>query len=65
MDRKQVVLSAEATLRQRQFERKLAALQRQPRQPPLAPVDTFGCLQNVADTQPLNAMLQAMRCEVT
>ena len=43
MDRKQVVLSAEDTLRQREFERKIAALHRQRGQTPLALVDTFGC----------------------
>ena len=63
MDRKQVVLSAEDTLRQREFERKIAALHRQRGQTPLALVDTFGCQQNVADSQHIMGMLQAMGCE--
>ena len=36
MDRKQVVLSAEETLRQRDFERKLADIHRQRSRAPLA-----------------------------
>ena len=60
MDRKQVVLSAEDTLRQREFERKIAALHRQRGQTPLALVDTFGCQQNVADSQHILGMLEAM-----
>ena len=62
MDRKQVVLSAEDTLRQREFERKIAALHRQRGQTPLALVDTFGCQQNVADSQHIMGMLEAMGC---
>ena len=65
MDRKQVVLSAEDTLRQREFERKIAALHRQRGQTPLALVDTFGCQQNVADSQHIMGMLQAMGFEFT
>ena len=65
MDRKQVVLSAEDTLRQREFERKIAGLHRQRGQTPLALVDTFGCQQNVADSQHIMGMLQAMGCEFT
>ena len=65
MDRKQVVLSAEDTLRQREFERKIAALHRQRGQTPLALVDTFGCQQNVADSKHIMGMLQAMGCEFT
>lgn len=63
MDRKQVVLSAEETLRQRDFERKLADIHRQRSRAPLALVDTFGCQQNVADSQHIMGMLQAMGCE--
>ena len=65
MDRKQVVLSAEDTLRQREFERKIAGLHRQRGPTPLALVDTFGCQQNVADSQHIMGMLQAMGCEFT
>ena len=65
MDRKQVVLSAEETLRQRDFERKLADIHRQRSRAPLALVDTFGCQQNVADSQHIMGMLRAMGCEFT
>ena len=65
MDRKQVVLSAEETLRQRDFERKLADIHRQRSRAPLALVDTFGCQQNVADSQHIMGMLQAMGCKFT
>ena len=65
MDRKQVVLSAEETLRQRDFERKLADIHRQRSRAPLALVDTFGCQQNVADSQHIMGMLQAMGREFT
>lgn len=65
MDRKQVVLSAEDTLRQREYERKLADIHRQRGRVPLALVDTFGCQQNVADSQHIMGMLQAMGCEFT
>ena len=63
MDRKQVVLSAEETLRQRDFERKLADIHRQRSRAPLALVDTFGCQQNVADSQHIMGMLEAMGCD--
>ena len=65
MDRKQVVLPAEDTLRQREYERKIAALHRRRGRTPLALVDTFGCQQNVADSQHIMGMLQAMGCEFT
>ena len=65
MDRKQVVLSAEETLRQRDFERKLADIHRQRSRAPLALVDTFGCQQNVADSQHIMGMLEAMGCGFT
>ena len=65
MDRKQVVLSAEDTLRQREFEQKIAAMHRQRGRTPLAMVDTFGCQQNVADSQHIMGMLRAMGCGFT
>ena len=65
MDRKQVVLPAEDTLRQREYERKIAALHRRRGRTPLALVDTFGCQQNVADSQYIMGMLRAMGCSFT
>ena len=65
MDRKQVVLPAEDTLRQREYEKKIAALHSRRGRTPLALVDTFGCQQNVADSQHIMGMLQAMGCEFT
>ena len=60
-----MVLPAEDTLRQREYERKIAALHRRRGRTPLALVDTFGCQQNVADSQHIMGMLQAMGCEFT
>ena len=65
MDRKQVVLPAEDTLRQREYEKKIAALHRRRGRTPLALVDTFGCQQNVADSQHIMGMLEAMGCTFT
>ena len=60
MDRKQVVLTAEDTQRQRNFEQQIADMHARQRKTPLAMVDTFGCQQNVADSQHIMGMLQAM-----
>ena len=60
MDRKQVVLTAEDTQRQRSFERQIADMHARQGRTPLAMVDTFGCQQNVADSQHIMGMLQAM-----
>ena len=60
MDRKQVVLTAEDTQRQRNFEQQIADMHARQGKTPLAMVDTFGCQQNVADSQHIMGMLQAM-----
>ena len=65
MDRKQVILSPEETGRQREYEQKLRALHQGRGRTPLALVDTFGCQQNVADSQHIMGMLRAMGCEFT
>ena len=60
MDRKKVLLDEAQTLRQREFERKIAEIHRSRGTTPLAMVDTFGCQQNVADSQHIMGMLEAM-----
>ena len=60
MDRKQVLIPQEQLERQREFEQKIRALHEGRAVPPLAMVDTFGCQQNVADSQHIMGMLEAM-----
>ena len=62
MDRKQVLIPEEQTLRQRDFERKIRELHTQRGKNVRALVDTFGCQQNVADSQHIMGMLEAMGC---
>ena len=62
MDRKQVLIPEEQTLRQRDFERKIRELHAQRGKNVRALVDTFGCQQNVADSQHIMGMLEAMGC---
>ena len=62
MDRKQVLIPEEQTLRQRDFERKIRELHTQRGKNVRALVDTFGCQQNVADSQHIMGMLEAMDC---
>ena len=63
MDRKQVLIPEEQTLRQRDFERKIRELHTQRGRSVRALVDTFGCQQNVADSQHIMGMLEAMGCD--
>ena len=65
MDRKQVLLDEAQMSRQREFEKKIKALHQERGMHPKALVDTFGCQQNVADSQNIMGMLQAMGCELT
>ena len=60
MDRKQVLIPQEQLERQREFEQKIRALHEGRAAPLLAMVDTFGCQQNVADSQHIMGMLEAM-----
>ena len=60
MDRKEVLIPQEQLERQRVFEQKIRALHEGRAVPPLAMVDTFGCQQNVADSQHIMGMLEAM-----
>ena len=62
MDRKQVLIPEEQTLRQRDFEQKIRELHAQRGKSVRALVDTFGCQQNVADSQHIMGMLEAMGC---
>ena len=60
MDRKEVLIPQEQLERQREFEQKIRVLHEGRAVPPLAMVDTFGCQQNVADSQHIMGMLEAM-----
>jgi len=60
LDRKEVLIPQEQLERQREFEQKIRALHEGRSVPPLAMVDTFGCQQNVADSQHIMGMLEAM-----
>ena len=61
LDRAQVQIPAEQLARQRDFETKIRDMHAQ--RPLRAMVDTFGCQQNVADSQHIMGMLEAMGCE--
>ena len=65
MERTQVVLPAGEIRRQEKFTRRIAALHQQKGRQPLAMVDTYGCQQNVADSQRLMGMLREMGCGFT
>ena len=65
MDRKLVLLDEAQMSRQRDFEQKIRAIHERRGVVPKALVDTFGCQQNVADSQNIMGMLQAMGCELT
>jgi len=60
LDRKEVLIPQEQLARQREFEEKIRALHEGRAAPLLAMVDTFGCQQNVADSQHIMGMLEAM-----
>ena len=63
MERKNVVLSDADMERQREFTEKIKELHIQRGKTVHALVDTFGCQQNVADSQHIMGMLEAMGCE--
>ncbi len=65
MDRKQVLLDDGQMARQREFTEKIHAMHQARGRTPLALVDTFGCQQNVADSQHILGMLRDMGCEFT
>ena len=63
MERKNVVLSDADMARQREFTEKIKELNQQRGKAVRALVDTFGCQQNVADSQHIMGMLEAMGCD--
>ena len=63
MERKNVVLSDGDMARQREFTEKIKDLHIQRGKAVHALVDTFGCQQNVADSQHIMGMLEAMGCD--
>ena len=63
MERKNVVLSNADMARQREFTEKIKDLHAQRGKAVHALVDTFGCQQNVADSQHIMGMLEAMGCD--
>ena len=63
MERKNIVLSDADMARQREFTEKIKELHAQRGKTVHALVDTFGCQQNVADSQHIMGMLEAMGCE--
>lgn len=65
MERKNVVLSDGDMARQREFTEKIKDLHIQRGKAVHALVDTFGCQQNVADSQYIMGMLRAMGCSFT
>lgn len=65
MERAQVVLAEKDVARQREFEQKIAEIHVRRGMSPKAMVDTFGCQQNVADSQHIMGMLEAMGCTFT
>ena len=65
MERKQVVVPQAEIERQRDFEKKIKALHESRMSAPKAMVDTYGCQQNVADSQRIMGMLREMGCEFT
>ena len=60
--RTEVVIPAEDIQRQREFIDKLAVIHGSRTTPPRAFVDTYGCQQNVADSQRIMGMLQDAGC---
>jgi len=63
LERKNVVLSDGDMARQREFTEKIKDLHIQRGKAVHALVDTFGCQQNVADSQHIMGMLEAMGCD--
>jgi tRNA-2-methylthio-N6-dimethylallyladenosine synthase len=63
LERKNVVLSDADMARQREFTEKIKELHAQRGKAVHALVDTFGCQQNVADSQHIMGMLEAMGCD--
>ncbi len=65
MDRTQIVIPAADMERQREYTARLAGVLARPDRAPMALVDTYGCQQNVADSQRIMGMLREMGCGFT
>ena len=65
MEREKVVIPAADMERQREFTRKVADIHALKGRKLRAFVDTYGCQQNVADSQRIMGMLRDMGCEFT
>ena len=65
MDRTQIVVPAGDLQRQQAFTRQLAGRFSRLGHEPMAMVDTYGCQQNVHDSQRLMGMLREMGCSFT
>ena len=65
MERKLVLVSEEAMALQKEFTKKIKAIHEGEGRTPKAMVDTFGCQQNVADSQHILGMLEEMGCTFT
>ena len=65
MDRTQIVIPAVELQRQREFTRQLAARFGGLGRAPAALVDTYGCQQNVHDSQRIMGMLRDMGFDFT
>lgn len=65
MERNKVIVSEQELAVQKEYTRKLRAMNEARTRAPLALVDTFGCQQNVADGETLMGMLREMGYELT
>ena len=65
MERENVLVSAADMARQQDFTAKIKAIHDGRAATPKALVDTYGCQQNVADSQNIMGMLEAMGCAFT
>ena len=65
MERENVLIPQADLDRQREFEEKIRGLFAAREAHPAACVDTFGCQQNVADSQHILGMLRDMGCQFT
>ena len=62
MDRREVVISAGEMARQREITEELRTLHQREGRPVRAYVETYGCQQNVADSQRILGKLRDMGC---
>ena len=65
MEREKVIVPREDVEKQRAFIEKIKSIHEQRGKTPLVMVDTYGCQQNVADSQHIMGMLRDMGCGFT